>query len=571
MHAIQKYKNEISFSSFFLFLAFAFPMLIPFHVKPLQQFGGEFLIAFFISMAWLMSRGCQYKVCLLDSGFFIVSVLAVSICSILWVERSAGAAYFSYSMFFIVSYIFGIAGRQQDTTSVVAGGLFVSGLLQALVVIAGLTNFADGFWVLPMASGRAVGNIAHPNHLSISLVIGLCSLAWLLDKRVIGQRVFLALGLLLALGVAAAGSKSAWLVIPFVVVLGWWATKTTNGKTGRSFILSGFVLVLGQMLYALILALGVVDSYSVIDRIGDSVSNGGRWYAWTVAREAILSRWGIGHGPDSFWRVSIEAMQYHAAQPFPMLIENAHNFPLGLAAEFGVPVCVVVIGAVMFWAWRCLRAPANAERIWAIACVGILLVHSFFEYPLWYLYFLIPCGICMGLAEPEHGAARSFTLSTWWLRTCGLLTLLCCLWVLSDWMHVRLAYRQLALSSELTARIMSLSARDELDQLSRYSLLAPQAESLRLQSFSGELDDLKLATTACELGFESRPTWLMLKSCAEVFAISGRETLLNRVVDVQCKGFPREHALLQLWANDFDKNGKAQLPLRGRACIVGVE
>jgi hypothetical protein len=66
-------------------------------------------------------------------------------------------------------------------------------------------------------------------------------------------------------------------------------------------------------------------------------------------------------------------------------LDNAHNLPLHLAVEFGVPLALLVCAAVLLWIkqqrpWRELRP----ERQLAWAVLAVMGVHSLLEYPLWY-------------------------------------------------------------------------------------------------------------------------------------------------------------------------------------------
>ncbi len=80
------------------------------------------------------------------------------------------------------------------------------------------------------------------------------------------------------------------------------------------------------------------------------------------------------------------------------ILDNAHNLPLHLAVELGVPVAVLVCGAI---GWAVLRARPWREtdplRQMAWAVLMLIGLHSLLEYPLWYGPFQMACGLCIGI------------------------------------------------------------------------------------------------------------------------------------------------------------------------------
>jgi hypothetical protein len=67
------------------------------------------------------------------------------------------------------------------------------------------------------------------------------------------------------------------------------------------------------------------------------------------------------------------------------ILDNAHNLPLQLAVEFGLPVALVLCGAAVWLVWRAHpwneREPTR-QLAWSV--LAVILLHSLLEYPLWY-------------------------------------------------------------------------------------------------------------------------------------------------------------------------------------------
>jgi hypothetical protein len=75
----------------------------------------------------------------------------------------------------------------------------------------------------------------------------------------------------------------------------------------------------------------------------------------------------------------------YPGERFCEILDNAHNLPLHLAVELGVPLALGVCGAGLWLAWRARPwREKNPARQLAWAVLAVILLHSLLEYPLWY-------------------------------------------------------------------------------------------------------------------------------------------------------------------------------------------
>ena len=96
-------------------------------------------------------------------------------------------------------------------------------------------------------------------------------------------------------------------------------------------------------------------------------------------------------------------MTGYSSMRFCDMLDNAHDFPLHLALEFGVPFAMAVMACVVVWVVR--RTPWREQQAWRVMawCVlGVLGLHSLLEYPLWYGPFQMTLGLAIGLLWAEH-------------------------------------------------------------------------------------------------------------------------------------------------------------------------
>jgi O-antigen ligase len=84
----------------------------------------------------------------------------------------------------------------------------------------------------------------------------------------------------------------------------------------------------------------------------------------------------------------------YAGPRFCDILDNAHNLPLHLAVELGIPAALLICGFGVWWAAR--RRPwreTDAVRQLAWSVLAVILLHSLLEYPLWYGPFQVAFGV----------------------------------------------------------------------------------------------------------------------------------------------------------------------------------
>jgi hypothetical protein len=91
--------------------------------------------------------------------------------------------------------------------------------------------------------------------------------------------------------------------------------------------------------------------------------------------------------------------------PFPgrptAFFDHAHNLPLHLLAELGLPLGGAICALLLLALWRAWRGGAGPQApLQRCAAMFALMigVHSLLEYPLWYAYFLLPLAWVWGFA-----------------------------------------------------------------------------------------------------------------------------------------------------------------------------
>ena len=216
-------------------------------------------------------------------------------------------------------------------------------------------------WVQPSTPGQAIGNLRQRNQQATLLSLGLWALLWAVAQWQAGGQ---------------AGRQARWVGVAVGLLLSWGlvllaaASAATASRTGalQWLLVLGLVLCWRRMLGPLPLALAVVgllaygaaswalphllEQWTGIpaDRLfarfaDDGQGCGGRKVLWTNVLYLIAQRPWTGWG----WG---ELDYAHYVTEFPgtrfcVLLDNAHNLPLHLAVELGVPVAALVVLALL--------------------------------------------------------------------------------------------------------------------------------------------------------------------------------------------------------------------------------
>ncbi|WP_112484326.1 PglL family O-oligosaccharyltransferase [Thiomonas sp. X19] len=111
--------------------------------------------------------------------------------------------------------------------------------------------------------------------------------------------------------------------------------------------------------------------------------------------------WGGGFASFSDWEFRLGLQQ---AQP--LYATNAHNLFAQIGAEWGLVglLALFIPGGISLWRmlqqlWRTGLAQWPAWTIPAVGVCSMLLGYSLTEFPLWYMYFLVPFALCWGMLD----------------------------------------------------------------------------------------------------------------------------------------------------------------------------
>ncbi|MDY0105658.1 MAG: Wzy polymerase domain-containing protein [Giesbergeria sp.] len=322
-----------------------------------------------------------------------------------------------------------------------SAGLLLAALLGSAIGLLQYFGAATGLepWVHPSRPGQAVGNLRQRNQQATLISMGLWVLFWVAAqtqrqlwvdgrapagdvaavRQVGGARwlvglagVLMAWALaLLAAGSAATASRTGlaqWCVMGGLLAL-W---RASLGRLAAGLALVGLVIygLAAWLLPELLLQWTGFRAEGLMARFGDAPGCTSRRVLWSNVLYLIAQKPWLGWG----WG-ELDYAHYVTLFPgerFCVLLDNAHNLPLHLAVELGVPVAALACVAVLAWVWNARpwseTDPARQLAWGILALVGL---HSMLEFPLWYgpfqLVTVLAVCILWRRPVPGSGAARA--------------------------------------------------------------------------------------------------------------------------------------------------------------------
>jgi len=290
------------------------------------------------------------------------------------------------------------------------GALIAAALASAGMALAQWLQLGvDGFIEALAPGGRVYANFGQPNHLATLLVLGMAgAVRWYETRRIGGATLSLAV-LLLGWVLVLTGSRTGWLAVG-ALVLWLLVCRPRMDLRLKPLPLLG---ALGAFALAVALqpaltgALDLAGSNAAAPRL-QAGTRSVHWQAmWEAAWRAPWLGWG--------WQQASLAHQ-GVALDFPHtgeLITNSHNLLLDLVIWNGIPIGLALFGALFGWiVLRAVRCRSAGQAL-LLAMVGAVFLHALVEFPLDYLFFLLPVGLLIGVVDGGADATAGPPRSRW--------------------------------------------------------------------------------------------------------------------------------------------------------------
>ena len=266
-----------------------------------------------------------------------------------------------------------------------------------------LQQFGQAHWFYPLINtaqaGDVYGNLRQRNQMATLTALGMVSIIWL---RGVGARNWLVLPVLMLLAAANAAtvSRTGAVLLVLVGIALWIRRRNLTTLVETSAMACGYALMIWTM----------QGGETAITRAAEvQIQCGSRLILWSNVMELVQQRpltgWGWGHLDEAHF------LRLYAGRRFCEIPDNAHNLPLHLAVELGVPMAAGLLALCLWGVWKARPwAEQDRNKLWAWVVLSMIGVHSLLEYPLWYGPFQVLALIAVILlaGRPLHALRHSW-------------------------------------------------------------------------------------------------------------------------------------------------------------------
>ncbi len=399
-----------------LFLVLAW--LQPLHISPWLSWHSEllsFLAVLLLSWYGIVNVAISQRPKVLAVP--LPAVYAVAFLGVVVLQWVGGLTHYlgdsivlaGYLAVSVMSVQLGYAsGDDKKALQTLAFALLVGAFASAIVAFVQFFDVWEGIgWINRMQRLRRPGaNLAQPNQLATLLLMGGVSVLLLFESAKLGAASSATIAATLLVALVMTESRAGF--IGFFALGLWWVVK----RKSVGFRLSPWG-ALGTALAFVVLSFTWPMLFSSIGSGDDAavvrVSVGSRWIVWPQLIDALLLRpwfgWGLGQVSTALNAV---AHLYDLSEPF----SYAHNIVLDLALGLGLPLATLGLWFAISWLRGRMRGEQSLASWYCIAVIIPVVVHSLFEFPFAYGYFLFPVMFAFGLLERTRAAAIAFRVGT---------------------------------------------------------------------------------------------------------------------------------------------------------------
>ena len=277
-------------------------------------------------------------------------------------------------------------------------------------------NIYFPFISLLNVGGRVYGNIRQPNNYALLITVSIVSMLWLADRyRQHSPRITWALYVMATLSTGAVALSASRIGMVLLCGVATWGVFefVRDRSRGIALMSMSFWYFIFRGVFTVLDNYDVLAYYGSLKHLSVGLSaNGDRLQFWYAAIKLVLENplWGVGL--DRFaYAVFTNGLSW---QTTPHL-ENAHNFILQWAIEYGVLIAALLMVLLTYGLWKCRYLMNDFTGRALLFALLAPLIHSLVEYPLQYIYFLLPWSFLWGIAlvrSSKYANGESMRLQT---------------------------------------------------------------------------------------------------------------------------------------------------------------
>lgn len=419
------------------------PFLIAPHTYPIPTFYAEYAAA----VCWAALTACVLALTWGSKASFpVIATAPLALIGALVLQLVVAPpinTFFSVaaSAFLLAAVVATWLGaRCRDVPGILAAlaiGVIVGGMLTVVVELLHLFRVpelpSEFFSITPLGTGRRMwGNLNQPNHVGSYLAFGLAACAFLAQEFKRWRLALTAIAVIFLLGMALTISRVTWLHVVVVGALAGLTWSAPERGLRRWLAVGASVLLLVAVYEACnryVSYANVLWHLDLPGSLGERMQEGvgPRAPLWQHAWHMFLAHPWLGGGwGDYAWNQYVQTDRLGNVA----MSLNAHNIALDLLAKVGLLGLLAVTLPFLSFAWSLRKQPISPAAAFMLAIVLVLVGHSMLEYPLHYLFFLLPLAFALGYLDTRtlrFGSGRIEWVATG-IVALGAIVLLMRLW-----------------------------------------------------------------------------------------------------------------------------------------------
>ena len=256
---------------------------------------------------------------------------------------------------------------------------------------------------------RAMGNLGQANQLATLLLLGISAFAYVFERNVINRlALYFGVGFLTGVLVLTQSRAGLLSVVAMSIFLIWKRRVMPLRLTTMAILSWTGLVVIGHLILPSLSSLLLMEEAR---SLGTTNTFSLRLTMWQQVGAAILQSPWLGYG----WNQTPSAHAVGAiAHPGTFTYTFAHNFVVDLVAWNGIPIGVLLTGAIAYWFVNRSLSSRRIEAIYAMACLLPVAIHSMLEFPFAYAYFLLTSGIMIGIVEGTLPRKKTVSFRSSW-------------------------------------------------------------------------------------------------------------------------------------------------------------
>lgn len=455
-----------------LFMGFAW--LSPFHDQPWVTFSSE-IATFFAGLILLTIFFNQPlripKIQLWVLPFVFIPLLQWSLGLVFDFGHALVSTLYLFGFWLMIILGFNLSIEPNERKKLMQ---YISYLLLGISLICSL--FAMTQWlgmsvsgVMRLEGSRPYANFGQPNNLATFLILGILGGIYLYEIFKISPYFLIPINILNLFVVALTQSRTSWIVCIFICLYWGYKTYKKNPRTGISILCvwGGFYVVLVVIgvkiltnLIGFYTQFEVIELQSAIERVGSGYL---RFDIWTQMLLALKEQGVFGYGWN---QASIAQMSVFHLHPSVEWVSSAHNIILDLLIWNGIPLGLLIVGAILIWFLWLNKNIDDTVSIVAMLMVGTVFIHSMLEFPYRYAYFLLPVGLLLGVIQAQTPLLKSLLIDKIIIRFYGVIFFIITLLIWRDYKICHAQLKVLSNQQSVDSEIMGSSRVIFLNQFS---------------------------------------------------------------------------------------------------------